>query len=119
MILIELTGVVICLLIRYETMFSNGCTAATFSNKETPYHHFFHKHADLKLFKHFGCTDLICFPFTNRTKLDFKAERGTMVVIYEGTLCYHIYCHSTPNIVQAMEFTVIEDDDSYLMVNEF
>lgn len=45
--------------VKNATMIRNSCTTSTFKSKERIYHWFFHKNADLKIFKPFGCTALV------------------------------------------------------------
>lgn len=72
----------------YATTIRNRCTNGTFQNQETPYGRFFHRDADLKVFKPFGCTNLIYIPLEIRTKLDITAERGMLVGVDASILCY-------------------------------
>ena len=72
----------------------------------------------MKLFKSFGCTALVYVPLQNRTKLDVTSERGIMVGLSEGDMCYQIYCSATNAIIQARDVTFIEDYDEQLYVDE-
>lgn len=100
-------------------MIRNRCKTSKFSNQEIPYHLSFHKEVDLKMFKRLGFMALIYILLPNRTKLDVVMERGTLVRISEGSLCYQVCCHSTKHIVKVRNVTFIEDDEDQLIVNEF
>lgn len=79
---------------------------------------FYHKHADLRVSKPLGCTELIYFPMHNHTKLYDTAQRGTLAGMYERTISYKVYCLSKKNIVHNRVVTFIEEENEQLFIEE-
>lgn len=72
---------------------------------------------NLKVFKAFGSNALVYNPSEIRTKLDCTPERGFLVGLAEGLLCYKIYCAATKSSIRALDVTFISESDGKLFVN--
>lgn len=62
-----------------------------FIKQVNPSRQIFHKTAELKVYKPFGCTTLIYVPLELKKKLGITGERFFLVGMAKGKLCYKVY----------------------------
>lgn len=103
--------------ILYSMMIRNWYKTSTFENKDTPYHRFFHKYLDLKMFYPFGYLSLYYIPLPRLTKLTIAVERVNLIVISHDGLFYQIFRHLTQFTVESRDLTFVEDKNDQLPMN--
>lgn len=80
---------------------------------------FFNIRGDLGMYTPFGwCIALEYIPLQNRTKLNETAERGIIVGLEQGKLCYPVYVPRKKGIILTRDVSFVEEPDDHLTVNE-